>query len=535
MARLTIQQTAAPDFSATGQILANAGKAFTTGMNSAKDLLGTYQAGVQTAADNSIMPLLNQVKNEKDLNALLSSGALNNKDLSVGMRQRISGLRTKALGYTKNRADIGLTRANASNMLASAAATNSSSARQQTKFKQTQHEYKAGLALAPLYQNAMNEARKVGNSGTLDANGNHTGSTQATPGIDAFRVALAQSGLGTSAVKAYIGDIVSARTGGQATNVARRALYVKDLLNTAANSAASDPNTVLAVNYKNAMVKKINSLDITGTEKKNAIANLDKTAEQLKNSIAPGTVADPNVTNAVSTMNAVVKQQTLNDVMSTDMKLNSDFSKDPTAALIAHLRLGKDGQNPNTSVFGMFGENFDPNLIRNAIHKLALKKGVSDSIAAVAMANVFQRDPNGRNTVANRFPEAAASNYITSHLGLGAQRKYRSRLAARNNQQTSIDLTAYNIKLDRTRLAKATNPQVRDKLQRKINYERKVAKSGHTLSYVQRGLNSYVDRLVKKLPKGTTMSDKDLAKYIANDGSLDKVSQALFIANLGGK
>jgi len=106
MARLTIEQVAAPDFSSTSQILANAAKSFDSGMESAKGLLGKYQEGQMAKADNAILNDIAKLGSEDELNAYLASDALMGKSFSPKMQETIMGLRKGVLGYGQDRANI---------------------------------------------------------------------------------------------------------------------------------------------------------------------------------------------------------------------------------------------------------------------------------------------------------------------------------------------------------------------------------------------------------------------------------------------
>ena len=82
MARLTIQQTQAPNFSASGQMLANAGKAFNEGLTAAGDLLGTYQEGREAVGDQALAAELASHRNAADFDAFVAKGGLNNLNIS---------------------------------------------------------------------------------------------------------------------------------------------------------------------------------------------------------------------------------------------------------------------------------------------------------------------------------------------------------------------------------------------------------------------------------------------------------------------
>lgn len=133
MARLTIQQVAAPDLSSTGRILASAGRTLNQGLESAGKLLATYQSGQQEFADNQVLSDIAGISSEEDLNSYINSGALEKVNLSPDMRNKVLGLRSNILSNQQTKANTigtdartiqtgantGLTQANTVNSVAS--------------------------------------------------------------------------------------------------------------------------------------------------------------------------------------------------------------------------------------------------------------------------------------------------------------------------------------------------------------------------------------------------------------------------------
>lgn len=105
MARLTIEQVRAPDLTGTSQILANAGQAFQTGIESAEGILGKYQEGQQKNADQDILAQVAGIKSEDELAAFLASDAISKSPLSGDMQSTILGLRDTVLGQNHQRAE----------------------------------------------------------------------------------------------------------------------------------------------------------------------------------------------------------------------------------------------------------------------------------------------------------------------------------------------------------------------------------------------------------------------------------------------
>jgi hypothetical protein len=89
MARLTIQQTAAPNFSASGQMLANAGRSLDQGLEAAKGLLGSYQEGQEATGDAALTGALAGLKNQEEYDAFIAGGGLEGLNISEGMRDRV--------------------------------------------------------------------------------------------------------------------------------------------------------------------------------------------------------------------------------------------------------------------------------------------------------------------------------------------------------------------------------------------------------------------------------------------------------------
>lgn len=111
MARLTIEQVKAPDFSASSEMLARANQSFNAGMESAKGILSSYQEGQQQKADDEVFGLLARADSPEALQEILNSDLLLNRSNSESMRNWIGGLRTELLGNEAQRASIDSTRA----------------------------------------------------------------------------------------------------------------------------------------------------------------------------------------------------------------------------------------------------------------------------------------------------------------------------------------------------------------------------------------------------------------------------------------
>lgn len=169
MPRLTIEQVRAPDLSGTSRILANAGQAFDKGIASAQGLLGSYQEGQQTIADNSIVNDLDRLRTEEDVDRFLNSGALDGLNLSPAMRERIAGLRGNRVGLAGDRASTNAR--NATTAIAQAAENRTASGFADDIARRDTLRSNAGIGTA-----AIIEGREFGTSrqqGEFDRRGNH--------------------------------------------------------------------------------------------------------------------------------------------------------------------------------------------------------------------------------------------------------------------------------------------------------------------------------------------------------------------------
>jgi hypothetical protein len=104
MARLTIEQVKAPDFSAASDILAASGRSFNAGMDSASSLLEKYQAGQTSKDDASIAAELAKISSEEEFNAYIEKNPFAGRNASDEMISTVLGTRKDTLGYAQDRA-----------------------------------------------------------------------------------------------------------------------------------------------------------------------------------------------------------------------------------------------------------------------------------------------------------------------------------------------------------------------------------------------------------------------------------------------
>lgn len=103
MARLTIEQVKAPDFSASSEMLARANQSFNTGIDSAKGILDKYNTGQQAKGDQALVGALAGLNSEEDLANFLQTTDLASMNISDTMRANILGARADILGNNATR------------------------------------------------------------------------------------------------------------------------------------------------------------------------------------------------------------------------------------------------------------------------------------------------------------------------------------------------------------------------------------------------------------------------------------------------
>jgi hypothetical protein len=103
MARLTIEQVKAPDFSASSEMLARAGESFNTGVESAKGILDKYNQGQQAKGDQALIGALAGLKSEDELSNFLQTTDLTSVNISDKMKENILGARATILGNNSTR------------------------------------------------------------------------------------------------------------------------------------------------------------------------------------------------------------------------------------------------------------------------------------------------------------------------------------------------------------------------------------------------------------------------------------------------
>ena len=161
MARLTIEQVKAPDFSASSEMLARANQSFNTGIDSAKGILEKYNEGQTAKGDQALVGALAGLSSEEELANFLQTTDLGSMNISDTMRQNILTARESILGNnatrqsTTNAADANF-RANAGEGRVAAEYADSVAARDELR------------GLTPSYITALQEGQANGYGATTN-------------------------------------------------------------------------------------------------------------------------------------------------------------------------------------------------------------------------------------------------------------------------------------------------------------------------------------------------------------------------------
>lgn len=468
MARLTIGNVAAPDFRSTGQLLNNANTALNAGLDGASQVLDQYNQGQQEIADNSILTDIAKLKSEEDLQAFLGSEATQGKNFSPAMKQQLLTLRKGILANEKSRADIGFKQAETgrSNASAGFARANSRSvdartsiarageSRKALEFTDQQRALEEQRRLAPLALASAEEQRRVG---PVSQEAVRNGTAPPRPATQRYLAALANAGTLTPGTIQPLAAIPrTAASQGQAAFDAERTRLDKE---TAARALLEGANASTSGGGVQQYVAQQNFR--SPTAKLNAVIGAPAVAGKLGAIVKPPNTdrLNPEVSAAVSLSNKAANRaiQALPQTRLVELnkKFDTDKSKDPIQALISHLSIGKDGQNPNTWGLGLFGANPDINGIRKHINEVAQRAGISVSMAAAISADVFERDPLGTNTPQNRFPMEAVLERANTYVSPDAMRRYDETIARTSVAQEKTNRNIEELKSLKVRAAKA--------------------------------------------------------------------------------
>jgi hypothetical protein len=327
---------------------------------------------------------------------------------------------------------------------------------------------------------------------------------QATPSVAPASPATAQDAYVASLLAAgnLTGDqIVSRLKGlraageeGRVDRAAVRGRAVAEIIAQSTQDAANNPDTY---NTETAMKTLRNSKefkDMTAIEQLQAIEQATASLNGvLGTQLSPSTVADPSVA-AASQTEVEAMDQTLAAMPQSDLfALSKRFGDtgDVSQALIDELSLGADGETPAGS---WLVYDLDKNTLDKHIEEIAKAAGpqVTKERAAAAMVKVFDRDPLGYNTLANRFDFDDAVEYINTHLNDDAVKAYKGVVAKHDRRKNDIVGTTLKLNRLKTKYEKLEPGAQKDQAAREIETLRNILRSGSTLQGANRTLADYI-------------------------------------------
>jgi spore germination cell wall hydrolase CwlJ-like protein len=160
--RLQWRQIAAPDLRGTSAILANANQAFNSAFENANNVLAQYRTGQEEKADNELLTEIASIDSEDKLASFLNSGALEGRNISQGMRDRVFNLRDTVLGYGQSRANIEGTRASTAGQRARTAIAQAVEGRNAAKYADSIASRDALRGVAGIASTAAATGRQYG-------------------------------------------------------------------------------------------------------------------------------------------------------------------------------------------------------------------------------------------------------------------------------------------------------------------------------------------------------------------------------------
>jgi hypothetical protein len=211
MARLTIEQVRAPDFSSASEMLARANQSFTSGMESAKGILSSYNTGQQEKADQQILGALAGLSSEEELSSFLQNTDLSSMNISDTMRQNILSARA---GILSNDA----TRQSTVNATDSNSRANAVEGRNAAEYTYGVDQRNQLASVTPALIAAEAEGRRYGSNGPTTGS---SGVSSDNPVFSEFMGTVQQAGVTNPFALAAIAATGSHESGFSAANAAR--------------------------------------------------------------------------------------------------------------------------------------------------------------------------------------------------------------------------------------------------------------------------------------------------------------------------
>lgn len=474
MARLTIQNVAAPDFGSTSTILNNAGRSLNAGIESASGIIDKYNQGQQEAADAAILSTIAGINSEEELGSFLNSGKLEGLNVSPKMQETILNLRKNVLANDQSRANIGQTKAQTGSISASTAIKRAAEGRAAAEYADSVAARTERRGLVDEYIGAVLEGNAGGRgivpgqpATTVEGDSSipvklpATPDTVSTPKFDLLGDAVKKSlKLDLPDALKVITDAYQAQAFGQKRIDEDRAKVRSEQSATAILDAVKDPTNVRPIDISRAVINN----PALGFNSNDIISAAERADALLQGPL--GQIASPNVPESELIRNASDvfdkrEQLALDASVQTRLAQRIDrYGSNPTKGLVEELRLGTDGESPDSYLFGLIGEDYDELDVTRKINRLAEETKTSPAAVAAAMAEVFQRDPGGFNTLDNRIDDDQVKAIVKNNLSQDALSRYEENKILSTSRRREV--SALNLRLSeaKSRAAKYPTGQV---------------------------------------------------------------------------
>ena len=370
----------------------------------------------------------------------------------------------------------------------------------------------------------------------------NTGPIQANPKFNALQTAIQESVyLTPDQATGFLGDAYKAQSAGQGRIDAAAAAARSERSAGAILSGIQDPTITSGAALTGSLLAndsfQSNNERLSAVERGAAVAD-GPLASTLRPSVAPDALIDATVQETLA-----ADQRGLDALPQTViLERAGRFEADPTKSLIDELSLGSDGNNPQTFLFGLLGENFDEVDVTRKINEVARAAGVSPAMAAAGMVEKFKRDPFRNNTLDRRFVEDEIVSYIKETMSPEAMRRYGNEKIRTERRQGEIQGATLQLDTLRAQAAKYPAGQVPAGLKAQIETLRDTIAEGATPQEARVLLQSYIrengmaQRLQGLDPNSADYQRAiaDLEQYIQIDPDLSQKEKTLLMLTIKG-
>jgi hypothetical protein len=518
MARLTIQNIAAPELSGVSSILNNAANSLNTGLSNASNLLDSYTKGQQEKADSAILGQIAGISSEDELAKFINSGELEKAPLSPEMRQTVLDLRKNILANNQTKANIGLTNANTGSVSANTRIRQAAEGRTAAEYADSVASRDALRALTPYTVGAALEGNTLGEARGPD--GNLLPSEASQPAFNNLSEAIKASvKVDPAQAQAILSNAYEAQKFGQARIDDRNQRVRNETSATAILNAAKDTGNILPRDITKTL---INDPTIANSNDRiSAILRADELAKGPISEVISPTPAVP-IPEVIRNSVELFKER---EIAALDASVQNrlahkvkQFRADPTKSLIEDLKLSNDGENPTSYLFGFLSEDYDELNITRQINEIARKENVSSSVVATAMSEIFRRDPIGFNTTKARFDPDEVRSYIKNDLSQDALARYEKNRVVTESKDREVNRLVLQLNTARSRALKYDPDKVPETLAKQIdNLEKEILTQTNT-PVLQSGSDNETSI------KNSSKQDQ-LLNYISGKGFTEKIQQ----------